>query len=83
MVTVAHGAEVAVRADPLASESCFSSVFKRCPKALEDHQRTFGSEQSRHLKVDSPDRCNHPTPHNLELKRRAKPSQDSTAASQR
>lgn len=36
MVTVAHGTKVAVRADRLASESCFSSVFKRCPKALED-----------------------------------------------
>ena len=39
MVTVAHGAEVAVRADPLASESCFSSVFKRCPN------RTFATGQ--------------------------------------
>ena len=36
MVTVAHGTKVAVRADRLASESCFSSVFKHCPKALED-----------------------------------------------
>jgi hypothetical protein len=51
-----HGTKVAVRADRLASESCFNAALKHCLKALEDHQRTFGSEQSRHLKVDSPDR---------------------------